>query len=191
MGVNIVVRGVRWPDDRAAILALDTSFTTKRVYQVVATKTMFALEEQAVSPPLHKRYHFDDIDDFPRYTVLVVEVAGRVEGVAALSYEAWNRRAVLQHLFLNPALRGQGVGRYVMAHVAAAASNMDARCIWLETQNINYSAVQFYRQVGFTWCGMDLSLYDPAGPAGQEIALFFARPLEVEDLSVELVNSKL
>jgi ribosomal protein S18 acetylase RimI-like enzyme len=49
--------------------------------------------------------------------------------------------------------------------------------VWLETQNTNYGAIQFYRRVGFQCCGLDLSLYDTDGPAAGEIALFFVRYL--------------
>ena len=52
-----------------------------------------------------------------------------------------------------------------------------ARCLWLETQNTNYPAIQFYQHVGFRLCGLDESLYDPAGPGRNEIALFFVREL--------------
>lgn len=38
-----------------------------------------------------------------------------------------------------------------------------ARCLWLETQNVNYPAVQFYLRLGFELCGLDQTLYAP-GP---------------------------
>ena len=57
------------------------------------------------------------------------------------------------------------------------ARSAGARCLWVETQNVNYPAIQFYRQVGFQLCGLDESLYDPEGPGRNEIALFFAREL--------------
>ena len=37
------VRSLRWPDDRNAICALDTSFTTERVFRVVASASAFQL----------------------------------------------------------------------------------------------------------------------------------------------------
>jgi ribosomal protein S18 acetylase RimI-like enzyme len=55
---------------------------------------------------------------------------------------------------------------------------MGARCLWLETQNINYPAVRFYLHLGFQWCGLDRSLYEPGDPAASETALFFAYELD-------------
>lgn len=49
--------------------------------------------------------------------------------------------------------------------------------VWIETQNINYPAIQFYRKCGFTLCGLDENLYHPKGPGANEIALFFAKPI--------------
>jgi ribosomal protein S18 acetylase RimI-like enzyme len=64
-----------------------------------------------------------------------------------------------------------------MEAVVQAAQAWQARCVWLETQNVNYGAIQFYGRLGFVWCGLDLALYDPYGPAAGETALFFARTL--------------
>jgi ribosomal protein S18 acetylase RimI-like enzyme len=43
---------------------------------------------------------------------------------------------------------------------------------------VNSPAIAFYRRQGFTLCGLDLSLYDPAGSAPGEAALYFVLPLE-------------
>jgi ribosomal protein S18 acetylase RimI-like enzyme len=93
----------------------------------------------------------------------------------ALKFETWNRRAVVWHFYIAPAYRGRGVGRALVEAAAAEAQNRNARCLWLETQNINYGAIQFYEHVGFRWCGLDMSLYDPQRVATEEIALFFVR----------------
>ena len=49
--------------------------------------------------------------------------------------------------------------------------------VWLETQNVNYPAIHFYRRCGFEFCGFDETLYDPTILAQEEVALFFARPV--------------
>ena len=33
---------------------------------------------------------------------------------------------------------------------------------------MNYPAIQFYQRMGFVWCGLDRSLYDPGGDAAGE-----------------------
>jgi ribosomal protein S18 acetylase RimI-like enzyme len=175
----VKLRALQWPDDREGLLALDTAFTTDRIYRVVATERSFGLETVVVTPPFHKAYdlneHMDYLPDF--HHVVIAEVDTRLAGMAALRFEAWNRRAVLWHLYVAPVQRGRGVGRRLMEAVIQTAQTWQARCVWLETQNVNYGAIQFYSRLGFVWCGLDLALYDPHGPAAGETALFFARSL--------------
>lgn len=175
----VTLRSLDWPADRPALLALDTSFRTERVYQVVCRERSFVLSPVPVSPPLDKDYRFaDDVDSLPGFDqVIVAERAATIVGIAALKVESWNRRAVLWHLYVAPAQRGQGVGRALIDGVVQVARLHQARCIWLETQNTNYAAIQFYERVGFQWCGLDTSLYDPHSQAAHEIALFFVYQL--------------
>jgi ribosomal protein S18 acetylase RimI-like enzyme len=60
--------------------------------------------------------------------------------------------------------------------LAAHAKAAGARCLWLETQNVNYPAIQFYLAHGFYLCGFDESFYDPVELPG-EFAFFFSRLL--------------
>jgi len=175
----LTLRNLRWPEDRQAILALDTSFTTERVYQVVASALAFFLRETAVTPPLHKVYDLTaEVDRFATVDhVLVAEVAAQVVGVAALTYEAENQRAMLWQLHVDAAYRGQGIGRALIDALVARAQQYQARCLWLETQDVNYGAIQFYQRIGFQCCGLDLSLDDRDGSATQESAVFFMRTL--------------
>jgi ribosomal protein S18 acetylase RimI-like enzyme len=173
-------RPLRWPNDRERLRSLDTSYTTDRIYRVEAIGLSFRLEETVIIPALQKDYRFaDHVDGLTTFDyVVVAELATEVTGVAAITFETWNRRAVLGHCYIAPAYRGQGIGRSLIDNVVQAAHQRHARCLWLETQNINYGAIQFYQRVGFTCCGLDLALYDPRGPANGETALFFVRYLE-------------
>lgn len=173
------LRTLNWPADRPSILALDTSFVTEKVYRVVAAADSFRLEEEAVTPPVRKVFNLtDEVDSLPDLDhVMLAEVDGRLVGMVALKHEMWNRRAVIWHLYIDPSTRGQGIGRILMEQAIEVAQRWSARCLWLETQNINVGAIQFYRRLGFHWCGLDTTLYDPEGEAAGEIALFFARPL--------------
>ena len=175
----VTLRDLRWPDDREALCALDTSFTTGRVYHVIATHDAFALQEATVSPPLHKVYRIaDEIELFPTYDRVVIAEGGtRVVGVAALCLDAVDRRAIVQHLYVAPEYRGRGIGRALMEAMLARAQQLRARCLWLETQDVNYRAINFYRHAGFQWCGLDLSLDERTGAASDETAVFFMRTL--------------
>jgi ribosomal protein S18 acetylase RimI-like enzyme len=176
----LALRRLRWPDDRRAICALDTSFTTERVYRVVATGTAFTLLETTVSPALHKVYDLtSDVDSLPALDhVLIAERDNRVAGVAALSHDVADRRAIVRHLYVDRAYRGQGIGRSLMDAMVARAEQWQARCVWLETQDVNYAAIQFYQRAGFQWCGLDLSLDERNGSITDETAVFFMRPLK-------------
>ena len=175
----VSLRMLRWPDDRESLSSLDTSFTTDRIYQVVATNLSFVLHDTPIAPALHKDYRFaDHVESLPSLDyVVVAEIDAVVAGVAALKVEAWNRRAVLWHLYIGRAYRRHGIGRSLIEDVIRAAQERQARCLWLETQNVNYGAIQFYQRVGFRCCGLDMELYDSDGAAAAETALFFVHPL--------------
>ncbi len=175
----VAIRPVRLPDDRASLLALDRSFTTDRIYRIAHTAHSFTLEEVPIQPPLRKEFPLaDDLGEDRRWEHgFVAEHAGTVVGFAAIAHRCWNRRTELWHLYVAPRLRGQGVGRALIEAVVVAAQEAGMRCLWLETSNLAYPAIQFYRRVGFELCGLDVSLYDPASGAAGETALYFARPV--------------
>lgn len=174
----LTLRILRWPEEVTGLEALDTSFTTDRIYRVMRDGLSFILVEEEVSLPLRKEYgSISGLAEEGRSMehAVVAEVAGVVVGVAATNYESWNRRLVVEHLYVAPAQRGSGVGRALIDYLDEIARTTGARCLWLETQNINYPAIQFYQRLGFRLCGLDESLYDPAGPGEGEIALYFTR----------------
>jgi ribosomal protein S18 acetylase RimI-like enzyme len=176
----LTLRSLRWPDDRHAVCALDTSFTTERVYRVVSTGTAFTLQETTVSPALHRVFDLTgEVDGMPALDhVLIAERDACVAGVAALSHDVADRRALVRHLYVDRAYRGQGIGRALMDAMVARAEQWQTRCVWLETQDVNYAAIQFYQRAGFQWCGLDLSLDERNGSAADEAAVFFMRLLK-------------
>jgi len=175
----IALRPLRWPDDRASLLALDTSFTTDRLFRLERTDRGFRLDEVAAELPIRKSYSLDDcVDVIPNHDwVRIAEHHYEIAGVASVTIEAWNRRAVLQHLYVTREARRIGVGNALVKAAMEAAQDLNARCVWVETQTVNYGAVQFYRSMGFAWCGFDTSLYDPSDAGVDEVALFFSRDL--------------
>lgn len=175
------IRPVILPADQAPILQLDRAFVTERIYRVAHTADSFALIEETVAPPLRKVFPL--ADDFPAAAPwdigFVAEEAGRVVGFGACSHHAWNRRTEIAHLYVARGARGQGIGRALLAAIDGAAREAGSRALWLETNNLAHPAIAFYRRLGFVLCGLDRSLHDPAGPVAGEVALYFARPLDI------------
>jgi ribosomal protein S18 acetylase RimI-like enzyme len=167
------VRVARWPEDEARIAKVDTSFSTDRVYRVAHDGLGFQLREEKIEPSLTKTYAVPRLR--PSDRLFVAEDGGEVVGFAEV--ESWNGRGTITHLYLSPSHRGRGIGAALVEALAERARRDDVRCLWLETQNVNYAAVQFYRRMGFALCGLDTTLYDPASLPG-EVALFFARGLD-------------
>lgn len=176
----LVIRPARWPEDLALLADVDFSFTTDRIYRVVRDELSFGLIEEQVDPPLHKQYGSVTGNDhrlLEMDCVLVAEQDGELAGFATAEHELWSRRVAVRHLFVAARYRRSGIGRRLLDHLDAFARSAGARCLWLDTQNINYSAIQLYRRVGFRFCGLDESFCDPAETGCGEVALFFVREL--------------
>jgi ribosomal protein S18 acetylase RimI-like enzyme len=175
----IVLRDLSWPEDRAPLLTLDTSFTSDRVYRLQRAGRSFTLEEVVARRPVSKCYPLaSEVELLASLDwVQVASDAGKVVGVVGMGLQLWNRRATLYHLYLGREARHRGIGRAMVEAAIGEARRRGARHLWAETQTINYGAVCFYERMGFEWCGLDTSLYDPAEVQEEEVALFFARAL--------------
>jgi len=171
----VTVRACDWARDSEAVAEIDTSFTTDRVYRFAREKTGLGFALALLTrTPLTKSYPLPEVD--PGEGAFVAEADGRVVGFAQVEPPAWNGRATVAHLYVSARHRGRGLGAALLEALAEHAGAAGARCLWVETQNVNYPAVQFYLAHGFYLCGLDQSFYDPVEVPG-EIALFLARHL--------------
>jgi len=170
-----MIRRSSFPQDAEAILSIDTSFTTDVVYRVEVDANGFRLLLQ--SEIVFKRYPVD-IEELVQlsdnHLVLVASTGTQTVGFAAAEFVAWNSRAILHHLYIDAAQRKQGVGKRLVAEVVQWAATTPARCLWLETQNTNVPAIEFYESLGFSLCGFDTTLYTPEGANATEVALFYS-----------------
>jgi ribosomal protein S18 acetylase RimI-like enzyme len=174
----VVVRPAVLPDDAAGIAAIDTSFTTRQVYEVDVVGDSIRLTLRDLETALSKRFPLDDLGSPERpYDHAWVAVEGeRIVGFAATAFEPWNRRLVLWHLYVNPPHRGRGVARQLLEMVDDHGAQRGARRLWLETSSLNVPGIAAYRALGFSLSGVDLTLYDGT-PAEGEAAIFFSRGL--------------
>jgi ribosomal protein S18 acetylase RimI-like enzyme len=174
------IREADFVADARAINAIDRSFETNRIYRVVGDGDAMCLETQNLSAPLVKTFPLDDLSDPARpydRGWLAVGKDGRCLGFAATSFDDWNRRLVLWHLYVDQRFRRRGVGRRLLDCAARRGRAQGARHLWLETSSINVPGVAAYRALGFRLTGLDLTLYDST-PADGEVALFLSRPLD-------------
>src|ERR1043166_8247671 len=165
------IRELAWPKDRDSILALDTSYVADRRLCLDMTARGAALVEEVLPAAVSRSYGVIDIVDQLGECTWVRVASDEVEivGLVALSFETWNRRARLQHLYVSRRARGRGVGRMLIEAALPAAVAPGARGLFAETQTTNYAAVRFYEQIGFRWCGFDSSLYDRATVTDGEV----------------------
>ena len=169
------VRPLDWTRDAEDVARIDTSFTADRVYRFGREKGGFGFAFPLLTTtPVTKSYPLP-MDD-PGEGAFVAELDGAIAGFAQVAPPAWNGRAVVPHLYVSAPARGRGLGGALVEALAEQAGAAGARCLWLETQNVNYPAIQFYLAHGFYLCGFDESFYDPLELPG-EFAFFFSRPL--------------
>lgn len=174
----VVVRVAAGPADLDGIGKVDLSYSTGCIYRVRRTGLGFWLEEESIDPPARKTYPRPAPELSDR--LLVASAGAETAGYGELQFEPWSGRARIEHLYVSGSFRGQGVGRaLVRALDERARQEPSARCLWLETQNVNYPAVRFYLHLGFRLCGLDETLYQPGSPGllPGEVALYFSRDL--------------
>ncbi|MEU7279037.1 GNAT family N-acetyltransferase [Streptomyces sp. NPDC045431] len=176
---TVVYRLAR-PEDGAALADLDGSFTTDAVFEVTVTEGGFGIRRTPLAEPLHKVFPDEDEDDGedggdPELTRTVVACDGdELCGFVETSFDPWNARLTIRDIEVAPAWRGRGVGRTLMDHAVDFARECGAGHLWLEVTNINAPAIHAYLKMGFTFCGLDTTLYDGTQSAGEQ-ALFMAR----------------
>jgi ribosomal protein S18 acetylase RimI-like enzyme len=164
--------------DRRGVEAIDTSFQTETVFDLVTTARAIELRERRLATPLTKRFSIGEV--FTSWaswdTGWVAEDDGEIRGFATVEHEPWHARLVLWFLYISPAWRRQGVGRSLLAHVEDHARDIGASHVWLETSNVNVPGVLAYERLGYSLCGADRLYYGQYMPG--ETAIYLAKTLE-------------
>ena len=173
----MTIRPICSPQEAKPLFSLDTTFSTSYIFRVICGGFTFTLREELVTPPIQKSFPLSDLsnDVLPSDHTFLAEDEGGVAGFASMRVETWNNRSILRHLYVATNYRRRGVGRLLVEAISLRADSIGSRCLWVETQNVNFPAIQFYLSLGFELCGLDTSLYDPADKSTAEVGLFFAR----------------
>lgn len=172
----ITIRKLDRSADRRGVEAIDTSFETTTVFDVVTRARGIDLVERTLEQPLHKRYSIAEVfAPWARWKVGWVADEGGVRGFATVEHEPWHERLVLWFLYISPAWRRRGVARALLAQVEDYGREVGATHVWLETSNVNVPGVAAYERLGYTLCGADRLFYGSYMPG--EAALYLAKPL--------------
>jgi GNAT superfamily N-acetyltransferase len=94
----------------------------------------------------------DGFGPTPRYECLIAESEGQPAGFALyfFNYSTWRGRAGihLEDLFVRPAFRGLGIGKALLARVAAITVERKLGRLQWEVLDWNQPAIDFYQRLG-------------------------------------------
>ncbi|KIZ16406.1 GNAT family N-acetyltransferase [Streptomyces natalensis] len=166
--------------ERDRSVAIKGEFSSDTVFEVFDSGDGFTIRSTRLDPPVHKVFPDDEPEDDEasagerRFVALDGD---RVCGYVDTEYEPWNRRLVIADIEVAGPYQGRGIGRTLMSHAIDWARACGAGHVWLEVTNINAPAIRAYQRMGFTFCGLDTSLYSGTESEG-ETALFMSRLLD-------------
>jgi len=172
----LTIRDLDRRADRRAVEAIDTSFETASVFDVVAGGRAIELVERPLAQPLVKRYSIAEVfAPWARWQHGWVADDGGVRGFATVALEEWHERLVLWFLYIAPAWRRRGVGRALLERAEAHGRDAGATHVWLETSSVNVPGVAAYERLGYALVGADTLYYGSYMPG--EAALYLAKRL--------------
>ncbi len=190
--------------DAPAIYELDYTFETDRIYtlrvqsdllqgasgeyQEEPVRFAFELVETPVDPPLYRDYQP------PNHTVAALEtkiqqVEGgyvaladdKISGCILLNVDELHGIVRIEDLIIGHQYRRYGVGTLLLNCAADWARERGCWAITLETQNINFPAIQFYLRNGLEIWSIQRHFYPP-GDAAHEVAIVMGKRLMSTEL---------
>lgn len=175
--MSLRIRELNRRTDRAGVEAIDTSFETTVIFDVITRDRSIALEERQLPEPMTKRYAIDEV--FAPWASWqrgwVAEIDEAIVGFATVEHVPWQQRLVLWFLYIDPSWRKRGVGRALLAEAERYGRAAGATHVWLETSNVNVPGVRAYERLGYALCGVDSLYYGSYMPG--ESALYLAKSL--------------
>lgn len=172
----VTIRDLDRKADRRGVEAVDTSFETSTIFDVVTGPRRIELVERRLDAPMTKRYEIDEVfAPWASWDVGWVADDDGVRGFATVGYEAWHQRLALRFIYISPAWRRQGIGRALIERVEAHGRRIGASHVWIETSNVNVPGVAAYERLGYALCGADRLFYGRYMP--NETAIYLAKLL--------------
>jgi GNAT superfamily N-acetyltransferase len=121
-----------------------------RVLELINELAIFEKEPEAVEISL-KDLQNDGFGDHPKFTCFVVEVDGKVEGLALVypRYSTWKGKVLhLEDLVVSKTCRGKGLGTLLLDAVIRFGKSMGVKRIGWEVLDWNEPAIEFYEKKG-------------------------------------------
>jgi GNAT superfamily N-acetyltransferase len=185
--------------DALALHELDYSFETDRIYTLHVNGKLaqsddvlqtldkpalaFELWETPVDPPLYKSFReyehkLEEVET--RLSSVeggyVALAGGQIAGAVLLNVEQWRSVARIEDIIVGRQFRRYGIGSLLLNCASDWARNRGCWAILLETQNVNYPAIQFYLRNGFEAWSVHQHFYPP-GSVEHEVAIFMGKKL--------------
>jgi len=166
--------------DLAACLALDGSYETDRVWQIVQQEAHDRISVRFRTLELPRPMHVD----YPSWDeallahqergnlVLVAAEASEVRGYLDQESQTDQGMAWVHHLVVAPRYRRQGIGSTLLIRGMQDARQQSLTYIMTVIQSKNYPAIRFLQHHGFSFCGYNERFY-----RNLDIALYFGRGL--------------
>ena len=185
--------------DALALHKLDYSFETDRIYALHVigklaqnddvSQTLdkpalaFELWETPVDPPLYKSFReyehkLEGVETRLRSVQggYVALAGGQIAGAILLNVEQWRSVARIEDIIVGRQFRRFGIGTLLLKCASDWARNRSCWAIVLETQNVNYPAIQFYLRNGLEVWSVHQHFYPP-GSVEHEVAIFMGKKL--------------
>lgn len=185
--------------DALALHKLDYSFETDRIYALRvngklaqnddASQTLdklalaFELWETSVDPPLYKSFReyehkLEEVENRLHGVEggYVALAGGHIAGAVLLNVEQCRSVAKIEDIIVGRQFRRFGIGSLLLNCASDWARNRGCWAIVLETQNVNYPAIQFYLRNGLDIWSIHQHFYPP-GPVEHEVAIFMGKKL--------------
>jgi GNAT superfamily N-acetyltransferase len=185
--------------DAPALHKLDYSFETDQIYTMRVSGILsqnedavyspdkpalsFELWETPVDPPIYKSYRkYDHTQEEVENRLSSVDggyialADGQVAGVVLLNLEEWRSVTRIEDIIVGRQFRRYGIGSLLLNCASDWARKRSCWAIVLETQNVNYPAIQFYLRNGLEVWSIYQHFYPP-GSVDHEIAIFMGKRL--------------
>lgn len=166
-------------------------YTSEQKFRITRTEAgdqiNFSMELIHLDKPYVKRFDdYLDAETLQRYANFLQQGLSlgafdgdSLVGVAIAEAQAWNSSLWVWEFHVTETHRKMGIGRQLMDALVARGQAAGLRAIFCETQTTNVPAINFYRKMGFTVDGFNLSFYTNEDWPDGEVAVFMKKTLTV------------